>query len=107
MNAEKAMGRLRGLMFADPTYKAALQRGACKAKPGKPARGGDFTKEQRTWAWNFVRRHVWPLETFLQSHVLFHFPAVTCFIPLSYSHMFYSKATAFELECPVVWLSGC
>ena len=111
MSAEKGMNCLRAALPADKELKAALQHAAQQAKPGKPARGGDFTQEQRTWTWNFVRRKVWPLvpcthlvgAPFLLEQVGV-FPMLGAALLLVLKHPRLQKATArickIEESCP-------
>ena len=52
-------------VFAFEPINCLLRSGARVALPGKPARGGEYTKDQRTWARNFITRKLWkqvPLE---------------------------------------------
>ena len=52
-------------VFAFEPINSLLRSGARLAFPGKPARGGEYTNDQRTWARTLIQRKLWkevPLE---------------------------------------------
>ena len=48
-------------LLADPSHKDALVKLAQAAKPGKAARGGLLTREQRNWVHVHISKVAWPL----------------------------------------------
>eukprot|EP00439_Symbiodinium_sp_Y106_P081376 s5_g20.t1 len=53
--AQRALAKLRKAVYAEETLNSLLCDAARTAKPGKAARGAQYSKDQRTWANTLIR----------------------------------------------------